>query len=291
MRCVIIHHMYILKQKKKKKKKTFRICLRGKHNHISDRIRKHGSWVDCDILPVIYDNLLKFLNNSNQKKYFLDIGGNIGTCSFIMAMHYHYLSIFAFEPVASNRFYFKNTMMTNNFHNIKLIECAGGSDIGHRTIYSFDTNMGDSRIAINGSKLGYKRRSHHSETICLTTIDTVMENEDGIIPLIKMDVQGFEYFALKGAQNLFTNSKFSPLVIKTEFAPWLIRNTNATSTDMLNLMDKYGYDIYKTYNATNNECIQCPFQGLIHPSSFQEFAESIGDGKWTDIYALKKVLY
>eukprot|EP01084_Bolivina_argentea_P044668 82191_1 len=185
---------------------TFSMCLRGKNNHISDYIRKHGSWMDCNPLLPIYDNLLKFLNNSNQKKYFLDVGGNIGACSFTMTSNYDYLSIFAFEPVASNRFYFKNTMITNNFHNIKLIECAVGSDVGNKTIYSFDRNMGDSRIAINSSQLEKHLGSYHSEIICLTTIDTVMENEDGIIPLMKMDVQGYEYFALKGAQNLFTNS-------------------------------------------------------------------------------------
>eukprot|EP01084_Bolivina_argentea_P293079 504016_1 len=42
--CHYSPYVYI-KANEKENKKTFRICLRGRHNHISDRIRKHGSWV------------------------------------------------------------------------------------------------------------------------------------------------------------------------------------------------------------------------------------------------------
>eukprot|EP01083_Nonionella_stella_P285044 970303_1 len=275
--------------------KKFSMCLRPAPCLLSDVVRRSHSWPDCNIIPVMYQHLVSFNKNmmGAQAKYFLDVGGNLGACSFTMAVQDFDLRVVAFEPVNSNQFYYKNTVIRNRFDNIDLVQCGAAATEGNSTIY-IGPNKGDSRILTDDKKFqnAEVRRQHYEpEVICLASIDKIMlSKEQGIIPVMKMDIQGFEYFALLGAKSIFTNPATAPWAIKTEFAPWLLQATNIEPVEMLNLLDEYGYDIYDDYQQGKSSCLKCPFQNKIEKETFVKFANKFQDQAFTDIYALRSDL-
>ncbi|MDR1222596.1 MAG: FkbM family methyltransferase [Tannerella sp.] len=141
------------------------------------------------------------VKESIRGKDFLDIGAFIGD-SALMFLQYCPKRIFAYEPVTAT---YKDL--------IKTVECEGNAGI-----YPVKKGMGDKKmtvkIAVKGMASsildGYDvNRVLPAESIEITTIDA--ECTDKNVGLIKMDIEGFEYFAIKGG--LETIKKDKPVLL------------------------------------------------------------------------------
>ena len=111
-------------------------------------------------------------------------------------------TVFAYEAVTENAWCAEKTIELNNLKNIKLIKKGLGAE---------ETTQ-DIGIAKN-KKLGgqssfNKIKDTVTETVPLTTIDSTVSGEIGIIQL---DVEGFEMQALRGA--IETIRKYKPILI------------------------------------------------------------------------------
>ncbi|MBK8551293.1 MAG: FkbM family methyltransferase [Ignavibacteria bacterium] len=87
----------------------------------------------------------------------------------------------------------------------------------------------------------YFQSINKQRIIPIITIDSLIENGDIEIPeLVKMDIQGFELEALKGATKLFGKSEL--FILETsmfEFAPG-----TPILSDVVMFMAEKGYEIY-----------------------------------------------
>jgi FkbM family methyltransferase len=130
-------------------------------------------------------------------KDFLDIGAFIGD-SALMFLQYQPKRIFAYEPVSDS---YQDL--------IKTIEQANTTKI-----HAINKGIGDKetfmRIAVNGIGSTILNNCNINNTlpteeIGITTIDTECKNKK--IGLVKIDIEGFEYFAIRGGLETIKRDK------------------------------------------------------------------------------------
>lgn len=138
-------------------------------------------------------NLIPFFKKSSV---FFDVGANIGYFSLLAQAVNKKLKVYSFEPLPKNRESLKLNIKINSTKSIELIEtCVSDSN-------------GDIQFSIPPKdECGWGRISNENifngETLQLKTqtLDSFCElNKISKVDFIKIDVEGFEYHVLKGAQ-------------------------------------------------------------------------------------------
>jgi FkbM family methyltransferase len=131
-------------------------------------------------------------------KDFLDVGAYIGDAT-IMFLQYHPSGIFSYEPVGNICKQLYKTMKINNL-------------IGTDKVVIVKKGLGDKSDIMNikiedscSSFLNTDATDAKTESVEISTID--IECKDRNVGLIKMDIEGFEYFALKGGLNTIKRDK------------------------------------------------------------------------------------
>lgn len=116
---------------------------------------------------------------------FYDIGANIGQLSIEAAMLVGPSGrVTAFEAHPRTAYFFRNNVETNNLKNIRIVQCAIGEKNGW---LAFSDDNSDDQNGVTGSG------SIHVPVLAL---DTLHDGEK--IALLKIDVEGYELFAIKG---------------------------------------------------------------------------------------------
>lgn len=152
--------------------------------------------------------VLQHIHNTNSNKggAIFDVGGNVGKYTkAIRTLFGDDIVIHAFEPSASTF----NTFVANTKGVANLI--ANNIGIGEQestlTLYSNGEGSGlasvyDRKIEHYGIKLDLK------ETISISTIDFYCKKQQvSEILLLKLDIEGHELSAIKGAQGMIENGK------------------------------------------------------------------------------------
>jgi FkbM family methyltransferase len=175
-----------------KRKNFYLLPFNGKIYHLPHKVFDANVWV------VHYG--LKQLSNSVKEyiadKDFLDIGAFIGD-SALMFLQYQPSRIFAYEPVSKTYKDLVKTIKREGSDKIHAIK----KGIGDKKISMEIVIRDGSSTLINDSA----KNIYPTETIEITTIDT--ECQDKKVGLIKMDIEGFEYFAIKGGLETIKRDK------------------------------------------------------------------------------------
>lgn len=127
----------------------------------------------------------------------LDIGANLGIMTVHLANHLPNSTIHAFEPMPTNASILKRIIAKFNLKKAKIHEIALGDEPGTAKMV----------LPINGATVmqGLSHVKHESITewnegkevdVKLDKLDNVINGQ--VIQGIKIDVENFEYFALKG---------------------------------------------------------------------------------------------
>lgn len=149
------------------------------------------------------------LNKINKDKLVIfDVGANKGNYSkMIIEKIDRNKDIYLFEPAKSTFKLLENNLITQNNTNIYLNNTGFGSKKETKTLFYDKEASGKASV--------YCRKLDHfnlyfdkKEKIEINTIDSYCK-ENGIfrIDLLKLDIEGHEYEALKGAENMFKNDK------------------------------------------------------------------------------------
>lgn len=117
---------------------------------------------------------------------FYDVGANIGQLSIEAALIVGPSgSIIAFEAHPKIAYFFRNNIEFNKLNNIRLVQAAVGETCGW---LNFSDNKSDDENGVLNSG-GIK--------VPVFTLDTFLDGSK--IDLLKIDVEGYELFVLKGA--------------------------------------------------------------------------------------------
>jgi FkbM family methyltransferase len=185
-------------------------------------------------LGAIEKEFLEFMKLVPEEGTILDLGANIGIMTAHIASRRKKATVFSFEPIAENLFTLKRIIRHYKLANVKVFEFALGDTNGEIKMVMpviEDVKMqGLSHVVHDGEE-----RDHGNfYTVPLKKLDDLPElNAPGIkITAIKIDVENFEYFVLKGGHNLL--AKHHP-VIYSEL--W----NNQTRTDTIRMLSDLGY--------------------------------------------------
>jgi len=170
----------------------------------------------------------------------IDVGANIGYYTLIFAKAVGEKgTVYAFEPDPSNFNILKKNIEINGYKNVILENKAVSDESGTLKLYQSENNKGDHRTY--DSKDG--REFTEVESISLDDYFT-----DKRVNFIKMDIQGFEYFAVKGMKELlqFNND----IILTSEFWGLGLSRSGIKPVKYINLLKKHGFNIYNTDEDT-----------------------------------------
>ena len=157
------------------------------------------------------DDLFEFLKpvrDRIEQGVALDIGANIGNHTAFFSNKF--ANVYAFEP--SPDIFTLLRFNTRNFANVKLFNFGLGSHKRSAQLVGFDENLTESRVAPMGNET-------KGVNVELETLDALLTDDPAAVTFIKIDIEGHELEALRGARDVLT--KFQPLIVfeqnKTEF--------------------------------------------------------------------------
>lgn len=163
---------------------------------------------------------------------FVDVGANIGYLSLVAAAAVTNTGeVHAFEPVASTFKLLDRNKALNNFDQLFTYGFALGNSTENVTIYPEEENRGGASII--------EKRSSNGQDIQVKRLDDLVLSKK--INMLKVDVEGFEWEVLKGAEQ--TIKKDLPILI-VEYSLGL--ENKFSSHEMLKwLQSNFSYKAYR----------------------------------------------
>lgn len=181
---------------------------------------------------------IKFINRYlKNAKVFLDIGANIGAISIPLAKLNPGVKVYSIEASPKVFGYLLENIRLNNLLNIDYYNLAITDSVQRKIpFYSPDDQFGKGSLSAIFTKT--------AELVDSMTLDIfVAEKNIERIDIIKLDVEGYEYQALKGGEKTLTSNK-APKVILMEFVDWTEDLANNERGASQKLLLEYGYKLF-----------------------------------------------
>ena len=224
-------HSAIQRRFKRLKKKTFDHYPERKQmavfadDYVSNKVLAHGVY-EKNQLEILVDWIMS--RNTVANNIVLDIGANIGNHSLFLASHFKKCISFEANPRTFALLKFNSGLAANVVpHNVGLSDRSGEAQL-----YTNFANAGASSLS---SK--WNRSFDQSHKIKLERLDDFLAEETGKIDLIKIDVEGHEWFVLKGSEKIIRDNR--PAIV-FEYSPSSM-GTEAAEKDLIKLLNEYGY--------------------------------------------------
>jgi FkbM family methyltransferase len=185
-----------------------------------------------------------------------DIGANMGVLSvYLSRLVQENGKVYSFEPVKDTYEMLRETISINRCENIETHPLAISDKIGISEIYKFD-QRNHTLNSLGRVKIGETSPSY-IETIRTETIDNFCQIKFlSKIDLLKIDVEGFEYDVLRGAENMLKTSSIK--YIQFEISKMPLESLGKSADKIFDLLHSYGYKTYK-FNAVK-EYFEGPIQ-------------------------------
>jgi len=152
--------------------------------------------------PKITARIIRFLKNKDNP-VFLDIGANIGYyTNLVGVLLANKGKVIAFEPL--KRIYKQNkiSIKKNELWNVRLYNYGVGEKNEKKEIYIGFKNVAGSSII--KEKYSLENQTYdQTEIVKIIKLDSFLKEKK--IDLIKIDVEGYEYYVLKGMLSILKN--------------------------------------------------------------------------------------
>jgi FkbM family methyltransferase len=175
--------------------------------------------------------------NLKDNSTFLDIGANIGIYSVYIAQKYPKTNILSIEAHPEVFSLLEENKHLNKLSNLSVYnKCASNKNdqinFMNPLVDKHRGNYGDNRITETGK---YAISSIRADSLDLNKP----------VSVIKIDVQGFDYYALLGCDKILSLS--SPAII-IEWEPEMAKKHQHTLNDLLSYLGSFGYKQKEIYN-------------------------------------------
>jgi FkbM family methyltransferase len=226
------------------------LALHNQQQHVVTKISPNLSfklYTDNELAPHIYCGAFEWAEREwleaalKPEMVFYDIGANIGYFSIIAADKVTPLGhVYSFEPVNDTYIRLVENIQLNQLDNqITAFRVAASDQAGEAQIYIPDKGMD----AWNSLAVKPEAGNYKLEVIKTVVLDEMVTGKTLQPPdIIKIDVEGWELYVLKGLQQ--TLKKYHP----TLFIEFNAHNLNAAGTSCSELADfirALGYQLYE----------------------------------------------
>lgn len=190
----------------------------------------------------ISDLMKKLLN---EEDCFIDCGSHVGFFTIQGAELCH--RVYAFEADADNYKALQNNIEINSFWNrITAFNCAVGDECKKVKLFvNLDNDGGNALWDISKHPFNEKTRlkkKKPTRVIDMVTLDSLIDEP---VKLIKIDVEGCELLALKGAEKLI--KKYSPVII-AEINHTALEAMGTSKQELYDYLKSFGYEGFKMTN-------------------------------------------
>jgi FkbM family methyltransferase len=173
--------------------------------------------------------------------WYFDCGTNIGLMSIPVLAAMQDVQVLSFEPSANSRGYLQKTWESASFKDRwKLVSKAAGDHVGEvEFTLSIPTQGG-----YDGMRFTSRTQASHTETVPVTTLDSEWEALGRpSVSCIKLDVEGAEMLALRGARGLIIANQ--PVIV-AEWYEENFRHYGCRGEDLMDFAREHGYDVVAT---------------------------------------------
>ncbi len=218
---------------------NFKVFASYKKNNTS-----HALLRKCDFDDITELSLLKSLSKK-KKIVFIDCGANYGFYSLFVAGLSSRNKIISVEASESTSRILKENIELNSFKNITPLNVALSNIDNQEVVFNESVNDWESSISHKNFKLS------NQTSIFTKKLDSVIKDINILdeILFIKLDIEGNEFSALKGAYQII--QKFEPIII-IEFSRFIFNSKNS-EIFLSNFVDKFDYKIYNNKKVSVNQ--------------------------------------
>lgn len=218
---------------------------KNKNDAVTSKVRGGKQWETKQ--TEIAMNILAECTRTEPQCTFLDIGGNIGWYSLLIAAA-GYKTI-TFEPMPSNfhTILKSMTLQANKgsaIPNIKLYPYGASSKYEQVEIWSSERNTFNG-IVVNDITEKGEKESKRADVMLVPVQDFVKEP----IYLAKLDIEGYEPFALDGMINLINGPGIKYLMLEVNYV--FLKRRGYTNKTFLQKINNLGYQCVKNVNYQN----------------------------------------
>lgn len=186
----------------------------------------------------------------------LELGANIGYYALLAALSAE--RVYAIEPEPHNVALLRANVALNLWDDrIEVYELAASDSVGKASLYVSE-NRAEHKLAESSD---LPRGSYID--IETTTIDEFLKGKE--VDVIRMDVEGAEWFIIKGMRNILEGN--NPLILIIEVHPNFIRDYGGDPIVMLKLLLNAGFKIkyLVIYERENSFSIRRCIKGIAFP--------------------------
>ena len=236
-RLIPMHFMY--------DKPSYRTVNRNGINYKLD-LSSFNNWAifwEIEVELVAKRKLFSLIKEGNN---FMDIGAHVGRITLEAARIVGKKGkVFSFEPHPNTFAQFQYNVSLNNFNNITECNFGLGDEVGKFYVEVVDeNNAGMNRISKNNS-------SNIAVEVKILD-DYLLATDIKSLDFIKVDVEGFEYKALKGGEK--TLLKWHP-VLFIELDDVTLKAQNSSPKELLIYLNNVGYS--KIVNVYTDQPVLC----------------------------------
>lgn len=176
-----------------------------------------------------------FKDSIHKGMVVVDVGAHIGYYTLLAAERVRENGVvFAFEPDESNYALLINNIEQNKYSNVTPVQKAVTSSAGTVKLFL------DAHESGEHSLVGDERRQK-AVLVDSVALDDFLD-EDCVVDVIKMDIEGAEMAALLGMNKVIARSP--RLAIFTEFYPRGLEKAGFSAADYFNELQRHGFKIY-----------------------------------------------
>jgi FkbM family methyltransferase len=201
---------------------------------------------------------------------FVDIGANIGWYSVHVALADPTAKVIAVEPIPRSYHWLTTAIQSNAITNVIPLNMAVASAPAEIELWIDSALSGAASTSPSTGKEGLERIACRA-----STIDDVVAAHGGEAHFIKLDIEGAELHALRGARGVL--ARLRPIVF-AEMLRKLTRPYGYHPNDIIELMRDHGYGCFRAVGTTlvgfdrmNDETAETNFY-FLHSEAHREVA-------------------
>lgn len=199
--------------------------------------------IECDMTHLVQNNFpadvypfLSFINKYVPKvNCSIDIGANLGfvTC-FLSRIS---KNVHSFEPSLGTSEMAMQNLRLNGINNVKWNRCGCGEENGEKEYYDLGDSSG------NNSFIHHNLEAKKVYKVPVITLDTYcLENGIDYIDILKIDVEGYEPYVIRGCKQLLENKKIGIIIFEVGAL-----YGKDEKEEMLNMLSEAGFNFYNVY--------------------------------------------
>lgn len=201
----------------------------------------------------ILEERIKGKKQDEVEGWVVDVGANVGMATFAAAVMG--FRVLAFEPVFENLQRLCEGVFFNRIGDrVALFSAAASDRTSNITFHKLVGRLDNSAVSAVGARLAFKSNEEIEVNVSSIPLDELIPESEPVI-LVKIDVQGWEYHVLRGAERLLSRKAGKAPYLIYEEDERLLQASNSSSKQIRDFLATVGYHGC-TKHGTDSHCVK-----------------------------------